>query len=103
MELKNNILEKIMELHSLLSKIDNYWTKVEITKSIKAYNSMELDVHVYTFLTEDGEKEKRLAYIINRQIELMKTTAEQDLNYLIEDVKKLVVSKEEEDTKCQIN
>lgn len=103
MELKNSILEKITELHSLLCKIDKYWTKVEITKSIKEYNSMELDVHIYTFLTENGEEEKRLAYIINRQIELMKTTAEQDLDYLLEDVKKIVVSKEEEEAKCQTN
>ena len=44
MELKNSILEKITRLYGLLSKIDKYWTKAEITKSIKAYNSMELDV-----------------------------------------------------------
>ena len=103
MELKNSILEKITELHSLLSKIDKYWTKVEITKSIKAYNSMELDVRVYTFLEEDGEDEKRLAYIVKENIDLMKSTAEQDLDYLLEDIGKLVVSKEKDDAECQIN
>ncbi len=103
MELKNSILEKITNLYGLLSKIDKYWTKAEITKSIKAYNSMELDVRVYTFLEEDGEDEKRLAYIVKENIDLMKSTAEQDLDYLLEDIGKLVVSKEKEDAECQIN
>ncbi len=103
MELKNSILEKITELCSLLSKIDKYWTKAEITKSIKEYNSMELDVRVYTFLAEDGEEEKRLAYLVKETIDLMKETAEQNLNYLLEEVEQLVVSKEEEDVKCQTN
>ncbi len=103
MELKNSILEKITNLYGLLSKIDKYWTKAEITKSIKVYNSMELDVRVYTFLEEDGEDEKRLAYIVKENIDLMKSTAEQDLDYLLEDIGKLVVSKEKEDAECQIN
>ena len=103
MELKDSILEKITSLYALLSKIDRYWTKAEITKSIKQYNSMELDIRVYTFLEEDGEEEKRLAYIVKEKINLMESTVEQDLNYLLEDVKKLVVSKEEEEAKCQTN
>ena len=103
MELKNSILEKITNLYGLLSKIDKYWTKAEITKSIQVYNSMELDVRVYTFLEEDGEDEKRLAYIVKENIDLMKSTAEQDLDYLLEDIGKLVVSKEKEDAECQIN
>ena len=103
MKLKNSILEKITELYSLLSKIDKYWTKAEVTKSIKKYNNMELDVRVYTFLEEDGEEEKRLAYIIKEKINLMGSTTEQDLDYLIEDVKKIIVSKEEEEIKCQIS
>ena len=103
MELKNSILEKITNLYGLLSKIDKYWTKAEITKSIKVYNSMELDVRVYTFLEEDGEDEKRLAYIVKENIDLMKSTAEQDLDYILEDIGKLVVSKEKEDAECQIN
>ena len=103
MELKNSILEKITNLYGLLSKIDKYWTKAEITKSIKVYNSMELDVRVYTFLEEDGEDEKRLAYIVKENIDLMKSTAELDLDYLLEDIGKLVVSKEKEDAECQIN
>ncbi len=64
---------------------------------------MELDVRVYTFLEEDGEDEKRLAYIVKENIDLMKSTAEQDLDYLLEDIGKLVVSKEKEDAECQIN
>ncbi len=103
MELKYSILEKITSLYGLLSKIDKYWTKAEITKSTKAYNSMELDVNVYTFLEEDGEAEKRLAYIIKEKINLMGSTVEQDLDYLLEDVGNLVDSKEEEDAKCQTN
>lgn len=101
MGLKSNILEKITNLYALLSKIDRYWTKAEITKSIKKYNSMELDVRVYTFLEEDGEEEKRIAYIINEKINLMESTAEKELDYLLEDVKKLFISKE--DTICQID
>ena len=62
---------------------------------------MELDVRVYTFLEEDGEEEKRIAYIINEKINLMESTAEKELDYLLEDVKKLFISKE--DTICQID
>lgn len=64
---------------------------------------MELEVRVYTFLEEDGEEEKRIAYIIKENINLMTPTAEQDLDYLLEDVKELVFLKEKEDTKCQTN
>lgn len=102
MEFKNSILEKITNLYALLSKIDRYWTRAEITKSIKAYNSMELDVRVYTFLEEDGEEEKRLAYIIKEKINLMELTAEQELDYLLEDVKELI-TEETEESKCEIN
>ena len=102
MELKNSILEKIASLYGLLSKIDKYWTKAEITKSTKEYNSMELDVHIYTFLEEDGEEDKRLAYIINKKINLMESTSEQSLDFLLEEVKQLVILKEEE-AECQTN
>lgn len=101
MELKNSILEKISNLYALLIKIDRYWATVGFTKSIQDYNSMELEVRVYTFLEEDGEAKKRIAYIIKENINLIESTAEQELGYLLEDVRKLVGSKEEEDTKCQ--
>ncbi len=101
MELKNSILEKIASLYNLLSKIDRYWSTVGFTKSIQDYNSMELEIRVYTFLEEDGEAEKRTAYIIKENINLIESTAEQKLGYLLEDVRKLVDSKEEEDIKCQ--
>jgi len=97
-----NDLEQIRN-GNYISKIDRYWTKAEITKSIKEYNSMELDVRVYTFLAEDREEEKRLAYLVKETIDLMKETAEQNLNYLLEEVEQLVASKEEEDVKCQTN
>lgn len=102
MELKSTILEKITSLYVLLSKIDRYWTKVEFTKSAKRYNSVELEVHIYTFLEEDGEEEKRLAYIINKKIDLMETTAEQQLSHLLDEVKGLIITKKEE-TECQTN
>lgn len=102
MQLKNSILEKITFLNDLLSKIDRYWTKVEITKATKKYNSMDLNVHIYTFLEEDGEEDKRLAYIINEKINLMESQVEQNLDHLLEKVKKLIISKEEE-AECQIN
>ena len=102
MQLKNSILEKITYLNDLLGKIDKYWTKAEITKSTKEYNSMELDVHIYTFLEEDGEEDKRLAYIINKKINLMESTSEQSLDFLLEEVKQLVILKEEE-AECQTN
>lgn len=101
MELKNSILEKIASLYNLLSKIDRYWSTVGFTKSIQDYNSMELEIRVYTFLEEDGEAEKRTAYIIKENINLIESTAEQKLGYLLEDVRKLVDSKEEEEIKCQ--
>ena len=101
MELKNSILEKIASLYNLLSKIDRYWSTVGFTKSIQDYNSMELEIRVYKFLEEDGEAEKRTAYIIKENINLIESTAEQKLGYLLEDVRKLVDSKEEEDIKCQ--
>lgn len=103
MELKDSILEKITTLYALLSKIDKYWTKVEFTKSTENYNSMEIEVRVYTFLEEDGEADKRTAYIIKEEIDLKASTAEQLLDYLLRDVKELIVSKEEEDAECQAN
>lgn len=102
MQLKNSILEKITYLNDLLIKIDRYWTKVEITKATKKYNSIDLQVDVYTFLKEDGQEEERLAYIINEKINLMGLQAEQNLDCLLEEVKKLIISKEEE-AECQTN
>ncbi len=102
MELKTTILEKITNLYVLLSKVDKYWATINLTKSIKDYNSMRLQIHVYTFLEEDGEKEKRLAYIINEEINLMETTAEQQLDDLLDDVKELISVKKEE-AECQTN
>ena len=102
MELKSTILEKITNLYVLLSKVDKYWATINLTKSIKDYNSMRLQIHVYTFLEEDGEKEKRLAYIINEEINLMETTAEQQLDDLLDDVKELISVKKEE-AECQTN
>lgn len=58
MELKTTILEKITNLYVLLSKVDKYWATINLTKSIKDYNSMRLQIHVYTFLEEDGENKK---------------------------------------------
>ena len=102
MELKTTILEKITNLYVLLSKVDKYWATINLTKSIKDYNSMRLQIHVYTFLEEEGEKEKRLAYIINKEINLMETTAEQQLDDLLDDVKELISVKKEE-AECQTN
>lgn len=102
MELKTTILEKITNLYVLLSKVDKYWATINLTKSIKDYNSMRLQIHVYTFLEENGEKEKRLAYIINEEINLMETTAEQQLDDLLDDVKELISVKKEE-AECQTN
>lgn len=102
MQIKDGILEKITYLNKLLSKIDRYWTKLEITKATKNYNSMDLEVHVYTFLEEDGQEEETLAYIINEKINLMGSQAEQNLDCLLEEVKKLIISKEEE-AECQTN
>ena len=102
MELKSTILEKITNLYALLSKVDKYWATIDLTKSIKDYNSMRLQIHVYTFLEEDGEKEKRLAYIINEEINLMETTAEQQLDDLLDEVKELISVKKEE-AECQTN
>ena len=102
MELKTTILEKITNLYVLLSKVDKYWATINLTKSIKDYNSMRLQIHVYTFLEEEGEKEKRLAYIINKEINLMETTAEQQLDDLLDEVKELISVKKEE-AECQTN
>lgn len=90
MELENRILEKISKICGLLSQINNYWTKIEITKSIEKYNFSELNVSVYTFLKEEGIEEKRLAYIINEKIDLTETTAEQCLGYLINKIEELI-------------
>ena len=102
MQLKNSILEKITYLNDLLIKIDRYWAKVEITKATKKYNSIDLQVDVYTFLKEDGQEEARLAYIINKEINLAETTAEQQLEHLLDEVKELISTKKEE-TECQTN
>lgn len=86
MKINDIILEKVTTVNKLLIKIDKYWTSLEIVKSIVNYNFVELRVHVYTFLKDD---EDRIAYIINKNINLMDSTAVTSLNILIEDLEKL--------------
>lgn len=86
MKINDIILEKVTTVNKLLIKIDKYWTSLEIVKSIVNYNFVELRVHVYTFLKDD---EDRIAYIINKNINLIDSTAVTSLNILIEDLEKL--------------
>lgn len=101
MGLDVSILAKITSLYALVSQIDRYWATIDFTKSTQPNKSMELEVRVYTFLEEDGEADKRTAYIIKEKINLKASTAEQALDYLLRDVKDLIVSKEEEEARCQ--
>lgn len=87
--MKSEILEKITEICDLLSQIKNYWANMEILKAPDNFKSLELKVSVYTFLREE-EEEKRIAYIIREKIDLMESTVNQELDYLIKEIKELI-------------
>lgn len=87
--MKSEVLEKIAEICELLSQIKNYWTNMEIVKAPDNFKSLELNISVYTFLREEDE-EKRIAYIIREKIDLMESTVNQDLEYLIKEIKELI-------------
>lgn len=103
MKLKNTILEKIASLYDLVSRVDKYWARVDLTKSTKKYNSIELEVDIYTFLEEETEEDPQIAHIIKEKVDLLDTTAIQNLDYILEDVKKLINSNEKEEAECQID
>lgn len=94
--LNKEILEKISQINELANKINNYWVKIELNKCNK-YNCLELEVHIYTFLEENGVEDKRLAYIINKKADLTETTAIQDLEYIIKKMKELIPYTNEND------
>ena len=87
--MKSEVLEKIAEICELLSQIKNYWTNMEIVKAPDNFKSLELNISVYTFLREEDE-EKRIAYIIREKIDLMESTVNQELEYLIKEIKELI-------------
>ena len=87
--MKNEVLERITEICDLLSQIKNYWTKMEILKAPDNFKSLELNISVYTFLREDEEK-NIIAYIIRKKIDLMELTVNQELEYLIKQIKELI-------------
>lgn len=103
MKLQNTILEKIASLYDLASQVDKYWARVDLTKSIKKYNSIELEIDIYTFLEEETEEDPQIAHIIKEKVDLMDTTAIQELDYILEDIKKLINSNEKEESECQID
>lgn len=87
--MKSEILEKITEICDLLSQIKKYWAKMEILKAPDNFKSLELNISVYTFLREDEEQNK-IAYIIREKIDLMELTVNQELEYLIKQIKELI-------------
>lgn len=87
--MKSEILEKITEICDLLSQIKKYWAKMEILKAPDNFKSLELNISVYTFLRED-EEQNRIAYIIREKINLMELTVNQELKYLIKQIKELI-------------
>lgn len=87
--MKNEVLERITEICDLLSQIKNYWTNMEIVKAPNNFKSLELNISVYTFLRED-EEQNRIAYIIREKIDLMELTVNQELEYLIKQIKELI-------------
>ena len=87
--MKNEVLERITEICDLLSQIKNYWTNMKIVKAPNNFKSLELNISVYTFLREDKEQ-NRIAYIIREKIDLMELTVNQELEYLIKQIKELI-------------
>ena len=100
MKLQSDILEKMASLYELISQVDKYWARVELTKTTKEYKSIKLEVSIYTFLEEDTEEEPQIAHIMKEKVELMDTTAIQKLDYILEDVKKLINSNKKEEAEC---
>lgn len=62
---------------------------MEIVKAPNNFKSLELNISVYTFLRED-EEQNRIAYIIREKINLMELTVNQELKYLIKQIKELI-------------
>ena len=87
--MKNEVLERITEICDLLSQIKNYWTNMTIVKAPNDFKSLELNISVYTSLRED-EEQNRIAYIIREKIDLMELTVNQELEYLIKQIKELI-------------
>lgn len=87
--MKSEVLEEITEICELLSQIKNYWTNMEIVKAPNNFKSLELKVSVYTFLKE-GEEKERIAYLIREKIDVMESTVNQELEYLIKEIKELI-------------
>lgn len=94
--LYKEFLEKISKINELANKINNYWVKIELSKCNK-YNCLEIEVHIYTFLEENGVEDNRLAYILNKKVDLTETTAIQELEYIIEKMKELIHATNEND------
>ena len=86
--LNKNILEKLTKVTELLSKIKKYFSEFEIYMSpdFKAYI---LHVKVYKFDIY-GEEKNVILYAIDDEINLTKSIADQDLDYLIEKIEELI-------------
>ena len=94
--LNQEIIEKISEINRLLFQVKNYWTKLETTKSAdKQY--IRVAVSIYAFIEEKERKQKILAHILKEEVSLNKTTANQELEYIIEKIKELIHATNEND------
>lgn len=86
--LELNILEKLTKVTELLSKIKRYFIGFEIYINPE-FEVCTLHVKVYRFDIY-GEEKDIILYAINEEIDLTKSAAEQNLDYLIKNIEELI-------------
>ncbi len=83
-----NIFEKIAKITTLLSKIHKYISEFNIYIN-PSFKANILNVKVYKFDIY-GEEKDIILYAVDKEINLNKSTAGQDLDYLIKNIEELI-------------
>ena len=97
--LSEEILEKIKEIYRLLCQINKYWTKLDFWKSNRKNGKnhvLESNIEIYT-IEEYDEEEERVKYILRETIDLNENTAGEQLDVIIEKIKELITTTNEND------
>lgn len=83
MPLNSKMLDKIRYLYEIANQITKYWIHIESYK-FDEYNTYALKVDVYTFV--NGKQ----ASFFNKEIHLNKDDSEEELQYVIDNIKELI-------------
>ncbi|MEI3355816.1 MAG: hypothetical protein V8R81_01795 [Clostridia bacterium] len=83
MPLNSKILDKIRCLYETVNEITKYWVHIETYKS-DTLNTYSLSVKIYTFIDE------KQASFYDKEIQINKDDAEEELQYAIDNIKELI-------------